>query len=68
MATTVLQVAGMKCGGCENTVQEAVKACPGVTGVTASHQAGTVTVEYDEATANLDAVKQAIRERGFTVA
>lgn len=68
MATIVLQVTGMKCGGCENAVQEAVKGSAGVSLAKASHQAGTVEVEYDEAQGNVESIKKAIREKGFSVA
>jgi copper chaperone len=68
MATIVLQVTGMKCGGCENQVQDTVKNCPGISAVKASHKTATVEVEYDEARTDLEAVKAAIRAKGFAIA
>jgi len=64
---TTIAVKGMKCGGCEATVREAVGACSGVTAVAPDHKSNTVEVEYDEARANLDEIKQAIAAKGFQV-
>ncbi len=68
MATIVLQVTGMKCGGCENTVKDTVQSLAGVNAVTPSFKAGTVEVDYNEGQADLAGIKQAIRDKGFTVA
>ncbi len=57
----------MKCGGCENLVQDAVKSCAGVLSVIASHKAGTVEIDYDQTQTDLASVKKAITEKGFTV-
>jgi copper chaperone len=67
MATIALQVSGMKCGGCENQIQEAIKACIGVHAVKATHKTGTVDVEYDETKTDLDSIRKTIRDKGFTV-
>lgn len=68
MATIVLQVTGMKCGGCENSVKDAVQALAGVKAVTPSFKANTVEVDYDDAVADPDAIKKAIQAKGFAVA
>ena len=62
---TVLTVKGMKCGGCENSIQDAVKACEGVVSVKASHRESAVEIDYQEDVANLDAIKQTIVNQGF---
>ena len=67
MTTVQLQVQGMKCGGCESNLREAVSACPGVKTVTASHKEKRVDVEYDEGTADLAVIRKAIVDRGFTI-
>lgn len=67
MAKIVLKVTGLKCGGCENQVQDAVKSCVGVSSAKASHTASTVEIDYDETRTDLASVKQAITEKGFTV-
>lgn len=68
MTTVHLKVQGMKCGGCENNVKEAVSACAGVNAVKASHKESLVEIDYDPDTADLAAMRQAIVDRGFTVA
>ena len=61
MATT-LSVSGMSCGGCESTVEDAVSALDGCTGVDADHEADTVTVEGD---VSADALRSAIESSGY---
>lgn len=68
MATIVLQVTGMKCGGCENSVRDAVQALAGVNAVTPSFKANTVEVDYDESRTGLDTIKKTIQDKGFAVA
>ncbi|MGZ8216396.1 heavy-metal-associated domain-containing protein [Methylomagnum sp.] len=68
MATIVLSVTGMKCGGCEKSVQEAVQALAGIESVTASHKASTVEVAYDADQIAVDAIKKTIQGKGFAVA
>jgi copper chaperone len=68
MKKTVLNVQGMKCGGCANTIEEAVKACAGVASVKAQHQQGVVEIEYEESVADLNAIRKVIVEKGFTPA
>ncbi len=62
-----LAVTGMKCGGCENTVQTKLQDLDGVESVDASHQENTVTVHYDATRVDLDSIKQAITDAGYTV-
>jgi copper chaperone CopZ len=62
-ARTVSQtftVEGMTCSGCEQAISAAVARVEGVSGCTASHAAGTVTVTYDAAQADGQAIAQAI--------
>ncbi len=68
MATIVLQVTGMKCGGCENSVRDAVKGLAGVNTVTPSFKANTVEVDYDESEADIETIKKTIKDKGFAVA
>lgn len=65
---TVLKVTGMKCAGCEVTVQTAVQECEGVIEVKANHRDNTVEIQYDETKANLDTIRQVIGSKGFQVA
>ncbi|MFZ4701507.1 MAG: heavy-metal-associated domain-containing protein [Candidatus Methylumidiphilus sp.] len=64
---TVLNVSGMKCGGCEATVRETVKSCAGVTHVQPNFRENTVEIEYEEGQADLAAIAKAIAAKGFQV-
>jgi copper chaperone len=61
-----LEVEGMHCGNCEQTIQRAVGSLQGVSTVKADHQARQVIIE---GTSPIDAgsVRAAIAEAGFTV-
>ncbi len=67
MANLLINVKGMKCGGCENQVRDAIMACNGVSQVKASHQTASVEVEYDPTITDLDAVRKAIHSKGYTL-
>jgi copper chaperone CopZ len=67
MTTIQLKVQGMKCGGCENNVREAVAACPGIRSVNPSHKQGTVDIDYDETSIDVPQIRKAITDRGFSV-
>lgn len=64
---TVLQVKGMKCGGCEATVRNAAMACAGVVGVKPDFRENTVEIEYEDGKTELDSVSKAIAAKGFQV-
>jgi copper chaperone CopZ len=66
--TQTLHVTGMTCGGCENAVKRAVAKLAGVTSVEASHAAQKVTVDYDEAQTNREAIAARINGLGYRVA
>lgn len=65
--THELHVTGMTCGGCENAVRRAVGKLPGVTSVTASHQAQRVEVTFDPSRIDLDAIRRQITTLGYVV-
>lgn len=62
-----LDVEGMSCGGCENSIRNAVGRLPGVAEVRADHTTGRVEIDAS-ATIDLEAVRTAITEAGFSVA
>ncbi|MCQ8103137.1 cation transporter [Methylomonas sp. SURF-2] len=62
-----INVSGMKCGGCENTLNTALSAIEGVLAVKASHQEKKVEVEFDPAKTDLDEIEDAIADAGFSV-
>ena len=68
MKNETFKVTGMKCGGCEKTVQSAADALSGVISSKASSQDGSVQVEFDETITNLDAIKQAVQAKGYPLA
>ena len=68
MSTEVtLPVTGMTCGGCENAVQRAVGALPGVQQVTASHRDATVRVTFDPAQVSREDIERKIAQVGYVV-
>ncbi len=62
MATTI-QVNGMNCGHCEQSVVEALEDLPGVSTASADHETGTATVEGDTDTDELLAV---VEDAGYS--
>ena len=57
-------VDGMSCTGCEETVEEAPTAVPGVASAAADHEAGTVRIAGD---ASADEVGAAVDKAGYEV-
>ena len=63
-----LKVEGMTCGGCVNSVQNALNQRNGIRSATADLDSGTVTVEFDSAIIQQPVIAAAIAEAGFDVA
>lgn len=66
METAILDVRGMSCGGCERSVSLAVGALPGVHEVVPEHIGDQVEVTYDPAAVTLEAIREAVRQAGFS--
>ncbi len=62
-----LQVSGMRCGGCELLVKEALEEVEGVRAVDASSLRGTVVVDYEPETVGIALIVTVIEEQGFKV-
>ncbi len=62
-----LQVTGMRCGGCEVLVKEALEELEGVREAEASHLKGTVVVDYEPETVSIASLATVIEEQGFKV-
>ena len=62
-----LSVQGMTCGGCSSKVKAVLMGIDGVTGAQVDHADGQTIVAYDEDTVEVDAIKKAISELGYTV-
>lgn len=57
-----IDVDGMACDGCEETVTDALAAIDGVESASANHETGTATVEGD---VDVDALVDAVVEAGY---
>ncbi|NOT83269.1 MAG: heavy-metal-associated domain-containing protein [Methylococcaceae bacterium] len=66
--SVILNVTGMKCGGCETNVTLKLNALDGVKSVKASHREKQVTVEFDADKTSVAAITQAIIAAGYVVA
>ncbi|CCE54643.1 MAG: heavy-metal-associated domain-containing protein [Corynebacterium casei] len=63
MATKTYTVEGMTCGHCEMSVKEEIGEITGVTGVSADHTTGQVSVEGTDF--NDEQVSAAVAEAGY---
>ncbi|WP_124950034.1 heavy-metal-associated domain-containing protein [Sulfuriferula thiophila] len=68
MQHIVLNITGMTCGGCTNSVKRVLSALPGIGEVNVSLEHANAEVEFDPAVVNIEALKQAIEAAGFEVA
>jgi len=68
MARVELNVEGMTCGGCVNSIQNALSARDGVASATADLDAKRVTIEFDPAVIQQAGLVEAIEDAGFEVA
>ena len=68
MANIKLNVEGITCGGCEKSIRTALLERDGVNDVTASHETGTVAIDFDDSKIAEPVLKQAIEDAGFDVA
>jgi copper chaperone len=62
-----LQVSGMSCHGCEMLIKEALEELDGVNEAEVSHIEGIVSLDYDPARVNMEAITSTIEEQGFKV-
>jgi len=65
MENVLVNVKGMSCGHCVNSVEGALKEI-GAKG-TVDLEKGTVAVEFDESKLSLDHIKEAIEDQGYDV-
>ena len=63
-----LRVEGMTCGGCVNSIQNALTSRDGVTSASADLESGIVTIEFDPAVIAQPGLQEAIEDAGFDVA
>lgn len=67
MTDITLTVTGMSCGGCVNSVQNVLKALPGVQAVEVTLNPGQARVSYDDSRVDRAALVAAIVGAGFGV-
>lgn len=60
-----ISVKGMTCGGCQRSVEGALRRVPGVAEVSVDLAAGRARVELDSTEAGLDALLAAVDAAGF---
>jgi copper chaperone CopZ len=60
-----LEVEGMTCTGCENTLRRSLRRLDGVILANPDHRAGEVTVRFDDARVSEEEIKARIRAAGY---
>jgi len=67
MQNVTLNVQGMSCGHCVNSVEKNVGALTGVEQVKVNLADGLVDVAFDESQVSLDQIKETIDDQGYDV-
>ena len=67
METISFTISGMVCGGCANTVKQALLALDGVAQAEVSHVEGRAEVVYDAAKISPAALEAAIAASGYSI-
>jgi len=62
-----LEVTGMTCEGCENTVVTSIRKLDGIHEAKASHSAEETIVRFDSTKTSVEAISQAIADAGYKV-
>jgi copper chaperone len=65
---STMTVKGMKCGGCESNLQNALLGLAGVLSAKASAKDSSLEIEYDESVLSVERINQVIAEKGFQLA
>ena len=67
MAQAILNVPDISCEHCQKTITNALTPVPGVRGVDVDIPTRQVRVDYDEATVNVERMKEILREEEYPV-
>ncbi|MCH2450556.1 MAG: cation transporter [Gracilimonas sp.] len=67
MKTSVLNIDGMGCSGCVNTVENTLASLPGVKTAIANLETGIAEVNFDENEVKEEDFKKAVEEAGYTM-
>ncbi|NOY48355.1 MAG: mercury transporter [Chlorobi bacterium] len=62
-----LDIEGMVCTGCEETINHSVTKIEGVLQVNTSHNAGTSIIEFDTTRTDSESIKEVIQSKGYVV-
>lgn len=68
METLTIKISGMACGGCANTVRQALLAVDGVAAAEVSHAEARAMVSYDPARATPEQLRAAVQAAGYQAA
>ncbi len=68
METLSLNVTGMTCNGCVNSVKKALEQTDGVSSAEVTLEPGRATVSYDPAFTSPAALRMAVEDAGFEIA
>ncbi|MDT0163570.1 copper chaperone CopZ [Bacillus sp. AG4(2022)] len=67
MQNVTLNVQGMSCGHCVNTVEGSVGKLPGVSEVKVKLEEAKVDVSFNDSKVSLEQIKETIEEQGYDV-
>lgn len=67
MEKMTLNVKGMSCGHCINSIEGSVGKLSGVTTVKVNLDSGTVSVEFNPNEVTIDKIKETIDDQGYDV-
>lgn len=62
-----LQVEGMTCSHCENSIKKSVGELNGVSSVDVNLKEKTVAVSYEDESVTLEVIKETIEDQGYDV-
>ncbi len=65
MSSQTIQVRGMSCDHCSQTVHRALKAMPGISKVSVSLEKGEVVIDFDDTQTNTQTISAKIVKIGF---
>jgi len=66
MGKLTLKITGMTCGHCQKSVEEALQGVQGVYGAVVDLRNATAEVDYDDDTATLDELTEAVAKAGYS--
>lgn len=67
MSNIQIKIEGMTCGGCAESVTNALQQCRGVNSVNVDHVSGLAQIDYDPQQISVQELKTAIEDTGFDV-